>query len=192
MKYIIVAILSYILGSIPAGYILGKFAYKKDIRKMGSGNVGTTNAFRNLGKSAGFLTFALDFLKGFLACLLADKILGENYLYIAMFFVVIGHMFSFILNFKAGKGVATIFGTLVYVDYKYALSLFAIFLIILFITRIVSFSSISLCVIAIVSGFYLYGINIFTICLSVLASIILIKHKDNIKRLRRREEKKIF
>lgn len=192
MIYLVTAILAYLFGSLPSGYLVGRFVYKKDIRKMGSGNVGTTNAFRNFGKCAGILTFALDFLKGFIACFIANWLLGENALYIAMIFVVLGHMFSFILKFKAGKGVATIFGCLMYIDFKFALSLFMIFLILFLLTRIVSFASVSLCVIAIVYGIYEFGISKFTMALSFLAIIILIKHKDNIKRLRRGEEKKIF
>lgn len=110
MKYIIVALIAYLLGSLPSGYYIGKYVFKKDIRTMGSGNIGSTNALRNFGKMAGLSTFILDFLKGYIACFISGKIAGENGMYVAMLFAVLGHMYSFILNFKAGKGIATVFG----------------------------------------------------------------------------------
>ena len=189
---VLIAIISYLLGSIPAGFIIGKLVYKTDIRKMGSGNIGTTNAFRNFGKYAGFATFSLDFFKGILACHIGKLLACANGIYIAMFFVVIGHMFSFLLRFKAGKGVATIFGSLMYINPVFALTLFTIFLILLFLSRIVSFASISLAIIAIIYGLISFGINLFTISLSILSIIILIKHQDNFKRLVKKEEKKMF
>lgn len=192
MKYLIIALVSYILGSLPAGYFIGKIVFKKDIRSMGSGNVGTTNAFRNFGKKAGIATFAFDFLKGVLACFIGDKILGENGTYVAMLFVVLGHMYSFLLNFKAGKGIATVFGALVYIKPAFALVLFLVFLTVFLISRIVSLSSISVSAIAIVASLIKYGFTTFSLSLSAIAILIIIKHRDNIKRLINGEEKKMF
>ena len=192
MKLVLVAILSYIIGSLPAAFLIGKMFFNKDIRTMGSGNVGTTNAIRNFGKLAGLSTFALDLLKGSFACFLGKKIGLDNGMYIAMLFVVLGHMYSFVLHFKAGKGVATTFGALLFVDTKFAISLFIIFLIIFLLTRIVSLSSISMCVITSVMAIYKYGFSTFTFVILILASIILIKHRDNIKRLIKGEEKRLF
>ncbi len=192
MKYLIVALISYLLGSLPAGYFVGKLVFKKDIRSMGSGNIGTTNALRNFGKKAGLATFAFDFIKGMLACLIGNKIIGENGMYTAMFFVVIGHMYSFLLNFKAGKGIATIFGALVYIKPTFALILFLVFLTVFLISRIVSLSSISVSVLAIIASVYKYGLTLFSITLSCLALLIIIKHRDNIKRLMNGQEKKMF
>lgn len=192
MKYLIVALISYILGSLPAGYFIGKFVFKKDIRSMGSGNIGTTNAFRNFGKNAGLATFAFDFLKGVLACFIGNKILGENGTYVAMIFVVLGHMYSFILHFKAGKGIATTFGALVYIKPTFALILFLIFLVVFLTSRIVSLSSISACAIAILASLIKYGFTTFSLTLSFIAILIIIKHRDNIKRLKNGEEKKII
>lgn len=192
MKYLLICVIAYIIGSIPAGYAIGKIFFKQDIRKMGSGNVGSTNALRNFGKLAGLGTFLFDFLKAIVACIIGNKIAGENGLYLAMFFVVIGHMYSFILNFKAGKGIATIFGALVYINPVFALTLFAIFLVVLLTSRIVSLASISAALVAIFYGLYKFGITNFTICLVILALLILYKHKDNFKRLVKGEEKKIF
>lgn len=192
MKYLIVILLSYLIGSIPSGYVIGKIFFKQDIRTMGSGNVGSTNALRNFGKLAGLGTFLFDFSKAIIACIIGKKFAGEEGIYLAMFFVVIGHMYSFVLNFKAGKGIATIFGALVYINSIFALTLFAVFLVVMFASRIVSLASMSAALVAIIYGIYKFGINYFTICLSILALLILYKHKDNFKRLVKGEEKKIF
>ena len=192
MKLIFVAALSYIIGSLPAAYLIGKIFFNQDIRTMGSGNVGTTNAIRNFGKFAGLATFLLDLLKGTFACFLGKKIGSESGMYIAMLFVVLGHMYSFILHFKAGKGVATTFGSLLFVDTKFAIILFIIFLVIFLITRIVSLSSIFMSIITSIMAIYKYGLTTFTFVILILDSIIIIKHRDNIKRLIKGEEKRLF
>ncbi|WP_296113659.1 glycerol-3-phosphate 1-O-acyltransferase PlsY [uncultured Anaerococcus sp.] len=192
MTNLLVAIIAYILGSMPAGYFIGTLIYKKDIRTMGSGNVGTTNALRNFGKKAGLATFAFDFLKGFLACLIGKSLLGEEGMTVAMLFVVLGHMYSFLLNFKAGKGIATVFGALVFIKPIFALIMFAIFFIIVLFSRMVSLGSISVCIIAIFGSIYQYGMNSFTLTLSFIALLIVIKHRGNIKRIIKGEESKLF
>ncbi len=189
---VLIALLSYILGSIPFGFIVGKVFFKTDLRKLGSGNVGATNALRNFGRLAGFTTFLFDFLKGSLACYLGEKFGGEAGQAVAMFFVVIGHMYSFILKFKSGKGVATSFGALLAIDYRFALTLLAIFIVLVLIFRIVSLSSIITAVIAAVLAVFSYKLSYITLAIILIASLVVYKHKDNIKRLKLGEEKKIF
>lgn len=192
MKYLAIAILSYLLGSLPFGYYIGKYIYKKDIRFMGSGNIGTTNALRNFGKKAGLLTFVLDVFKGGLAAFLGNLIAGNDGMSLAMFFVVIGHMYSFLLNFKAGKGIATVFGALIYINPIFALGMFGVFFIIVLLSRMVSLGSICVCLVAIISSLILYRLNSFSLSLSIIAIIIITKHRDNIKRLIKGEENKLF
>lgn len=189
---VLIALLSYILGSIPFGFIVGKVFFKTDLRKLGSGNVGATNALRNFGRLAGFTTFLFDFLKGSLACYLGEKFGGEAGQAVAMFFVVIGHVYSFILKFKSGKGVATSFGALLAIDYRFALTLLAIFIVLVLIFRIVSLSSIITAVIAAVLAVFSYKLSYITLAIILIASLVVYKHKDNIKRLKLGEEKKIF
>lgn len=189
---VLIALLSYILGSIPFGFIVGKVFFKTDLRKLGSGNVGATNALRNFGRLAGFTTFLFDFLKGSLACYLGEKFGGEAGQAVAMFFVVIGHIYSFILKFKSGKGVATSFGALLAIDYRFALTLLAIFIVLVLIFRIVSLSSIITAVIAAVLAVFSYKLSYITLAIILIASLVVYKHKDNIKRLKLGEEKKIF
>ncbi len=188
----LIVILSYILGSIPFGFIIGKVIFKTDLRKLGSGNVGATNALRNFGRLAGFTTFLFDFLKGSLACYLGEKFGGELGQALAMFFVVIGHMYSFVLKFKSGKGVATSFGALLAIDYRFALTLLAIFIVLVLIFRIVSLSSIITAVIAAVLAVFNYKLSYITLAIILTASLVVYKHKDNIRRLKLGEEKKIF
>lgn len=192
MIYFIIALLSYVLGSLPFGYFIGKYIYKKDIRSMGSGNIGTTNALRNFGKVAGLITFLLDALKGAVAAYIGGKIAGENGMYLAMLFVVLGHMYSFLLNFKAGKGIATVFGALIYIKPLFALCMFAVFFVVVLLSRMVSLGSISVCLVAIFASLYKYGFNYFSLSLSIIAIIIVVKHKDNIKRIMEGKENKLF
>lgn len=192
MKFFIIVIISYLLGSLPFGYYIGKYIYKKDIRSMGSGNIGTTNALRNFGKTAGLITFILDAFKGGLAAFIGGLIAGNEGMSLAMFFVVIGHMYSFLLNFKAGKGIATVFGALIYINPKFALGMFAVFFIVVLLSKMVSLGSVCVCLVAIISSIYSYGVSYFSLSLSIIATIILIKHKANIKRIIRREESKLF
>lgn len=188
----LVAVISYILGSIPAGFIISNIIFKTDIRKLGSGNVGATNVFRNFGKGPGFVTFVFDFLKGTLACYIGKKLGGEFGQAVALFFAVLGHMYSFVLKFKAGKGVATAFGSLLAIDYRFALLLLAIFIVILLLFRIVSLASIIAATISGILGFVWFGFLPLSISIFLIASLIVYKHKSNIKRLKAREEKKIF
>lgn len=192
MKYFMIGLISYLLGSLPFGYFIGKYVYKKDIRSIGSGNIGTTNALRNFGKAAGLITFILDALKGGLAAFIGGKIAGENGMSLAMFLVVIGHMYSFLLNFKGGKGIATVFGALIYIKPLFALCMFGVFFVVVLLSRMVSLGSISVCLVAIFASLYKYGINYFSLSLSLIAIIIIIKHKDNIRRIMKGEENKLF
>lgn len=192
MKFFIIAVISYLLGSLPFGYYIGKYIYKKDIRSMGSGNIGTTNALRNFGKTAGLITFILDAFKGGLAAYIGGLIAGNDGMSLAMFFVVIGHMYSFLLNFKAGKGIATVFGALIYINPIFALGMFVVFFIIVLLSRMVSLGSVCVCIVAIISSLYLYRFDYFSLSLSLVAIIIIIKHRANIKRIISNEENKLF
>lgn len=189
---VLIAVISYLLGSLPFGFIVGKIFFKTDIRKLGSGNVGATNALRNFGRTAGFLTFLLDFLKGTIACIIGKKLGAELGQAVSLFFVVIGHMYSFLLHFKSGKGVATSFGALLAIDYKLALILLVIFIAIVLVFRIVSLSSITTAIIAAILALFKYKFSYLSFAISIIAILVVYKHKDNIRRLKLGEEKKIF
>lgn len=189
---LIIALIAYVLGSIPAGFIISKYYYKTDIRKLGSGNVGATNVLRNFGRLPGFITFVFDFLKGAIACYIGKKLGGDLGEAVALFFAVIGHMYSFILKFKAGKGVATAFGSLLAVDYKFALILLLIFIMLVLVFRIVSLSSIISAIVGAVFSFVWFGLTPISFSVLLVACLIIFKHRSNIQRLKMGEEKKIF
>ena len=109
MKLEIIIIISYLLGSIPFGFLLTKIFLNKDIRKIGSGNIGATNALRTGNKTLGYATLILDILKAIIPVIFV-KIYYSDYLYISSLCVFLGHVFPIWLKFKGGKGVATYLG----------------------------------------------------------------------------------
>lgn len=142
---LLIILMSFLLGGIPTGLILGKLITGKDIRAAGSGNIGTTNAFRTLGKGIGALTFVGDCLKGFLAVRLTMWLSGADLLPVAlaMFFVVLGHCYTPLLGFSGGKGVATVCGVGFAVDWRLTIGLLVIFAAVTILSRMVSLGSIT-------------------------------------------------
>jgi glycerol-3-phosphate acyltransferase PlsY len=152
MNYSIVWILAvaYLVGSFPTGYVLVRLFLHKDIRAIGSGNIGTTNVIRTGAKGLGAATFVLDIMKGSVAVLLCDWLVGWSYgtccnhrfsVLIALL-AVLGHVFPVWLKFKGGKGVATGFGVFVVICPWAALAAFGVFALTILITRYVSLGSI--------------------------------------------------
>lgn len=198
MKTIILtAIFSYIIGSIPFGYLAG-LTKGVDIRTLGSKNIGATNVFRNLGKKLGITTFILDMLKGVTAVVIipsvvkyffgAESELNEAYVAITgAICVILGHSFPFTLNFKGGKGVATGLGIAIGLAPIAALTGFALWAIIFRATGYVSLASIiAAAYVALGSWFIDYASansSIIPIVISFLAALVIIKHRTNIQRL---------
>lgn len=188
----VVAIISYILGSIPNAYLIGKYFFNMDIRTLGSGNVGSTNALRNFGRKAGIATLICDALKGFIAVLIAEKLNVEHAVAVSLVFVVLGHMYSVFLNFKSGKGVATSFGALLYIDIKFVLILVGIFILVVLISRMVSLGSILAAISAIFIGYFYFGLTDIFYAIFIIGALIVYKHRANINRIINHEESKIF
>lgn len=190
--FIIGAIVAYLLGSIPSGLWVGQYFFKKDIRQYGSGNLGSTNAFRVLGKKAGSLVLFCDIFKGFLAMILALTIFKQpdiSPLWIASF-AVIGHTFPIFASFKGGKAVATFAGMIL--AYQPLLLLYGliIFLVLLAITRMVSLTA----MVTITLGVFLSLLfNDWTLTLFALAIDIFIiyRHRSNIQRILNGTENKV-
>src|SRR5262245_39906239 len=165
--YFTVALVAYLLGSIPFGYILVKLFLKQDIRQTGSGNIGATNVARSGAKGLAIATLLLDAAKGFLAVAIANvmwpyrldpEIHTGNYLPLALaaLFAIIGHGFPVWLNFKGGKGVATALGAFAALAPLAVLAVLAVFLVTLAITRYVSLGSILSALVFPFSAAYLY------------------------------------
>ena len=140
MQITLIIIFSYLLGSIPFGFLLTKFFLKKDIRKIGSGNIGATNALRTGNKSIGYSTLILDILKAILP-LIFIKIYYNEHLYISSLCIFLGHVFPIWLKFKGGKGVATYVGILCCINLYLGILFGIVWLIIFFISKYSSLSS---------------------------------------------------
>ncbi len=190
-------ILAYLLGSIPTGLWIGQIFFKKNLREYGSGNTGTTNTFRILGKTAGTVTFAIDFLKGTLATLL-PLFLHINGISPMIFglIAVLGHTFPIFAEFKGGKAVATSAGVVLGFSPLFFSYLIIIFIVTLYLGSMISLASIVVAGFAILSVLIFPSLGIilssydflFTLIIILLASIILIRHRDNMERIKNKSE----
>ena len=185
---IIVAMYSYLLGSIPFGLVLTKIFLKKDIREIGSGNIGTTNVLRTGKKSLAVATLVLDLLKGYFSITITF-IYFENLISYSALICFIGHIFPVWLKFKGGKGVATYLGVILALSYKFFLIFGITWLVLSFLFRYASLSSIiSSLIVFVYSYFFIYN---FSLILFIFFVIIIYTHRENIVRLKNSEESKI-
>lgn len=192
MNYILTLLISYFVGTISGSYIIGNLFLNKDIRKYGSGNAGTTNAMRVLGKKAGVLTFLIDFLKGALVTLIIRRIFGDEFVPLAILGAVIGHDFPFYMKFKGGKGVATTLGALALFNFPLTLICYVVWVLGTVLTKMVSVGSILFFVsIIIVYSFMSNLVMSNILIIDIIAVIGIIRHKDNIKRIIAGNENKI-
>ena len=188
MDIFLIGIISYLMGSIPFGYILTKIFLKKDIREIGSGNIGATNALRTGNKSIGYFTLALDILKAIIPVIYV-KIFYQDFLYIASLCAFLGHVFPIWLKFKGGKGVATYVGILFAINLYFGI----IFSICWFVTFFISkFSSLSSLIASASIPIYLFVSTQFNqaIFFTIMFILIFFTHRENIKRLINKEETK--
>ena len=187
MDYLTIIITSYLLGSIPFGLILTKLFLNKDIRNIGSGNIGATNVLRSGNKLIGYSTLLLDILKAILPVIYV-KFYYPDFIYISSLSVFLGHVFPIWLKFNGGKGVATYVGILFSINLIYGL-VFGLTWIIIFLFS--KYSSLSSLLGSISVPIYLFFVNgdqiIFFIIMFVL---IFYTHRENIKRLKNKEESK--
>ena len=197
MTNVLASIIGYLLGSIPFALVIGKVFYNTDIRKLGSGNLGGTNAGRTLGKKAGIAVMVLDVLKAALAMLIANFIDPSSMIY-AGFFATIGHCFPIFAGFRGGKAVSTAFGFLFAVSLMVTKNVplhfllpLLIMVIVLYITKMVSLSSmVAITAAAIIM--WLSGAKlIVSLSVSAIALIVILRHKENIGRILTNTERKI-
>ena len=189
INLIIVAIYSYFLGSMPFGLILTRLFLKKDIRDVGSGNIGTTNVLRTGKKSLAAATLLLDLLKGYFSVVITFHYFEDLISYSALLCFV-GHIFPIWLKFKGGKGVATYLGVILALSYKFFLIFGISWLVLAFLLRFASLSSIVSTLIVFVYS-YFFENNNYSLMLFVFFIIILYTHRENIVRLKNSSENKI-
>lgn len=191
MINIILIIIAYLLGSFPSALVIGKTFYQKDIRNYGSGNLGSTNAFRILGKKGGTAVFILDILKGGLALLIATYGGATISPLIIAVFSLIGHVYPIFANFKGGKAVATTAGIILFYSPALFLTLFIIFMISLKIWKMVSLSS-TIIAIATVIIVWVGDYDLTAkIMFSLISALIIYKHIPNYKRILNGTENKV-
>lgn len=192
-KFISCIIIAYILGNISGGMIFGKLLFNKDIRDYGSKNAGTTNALRVFGIKAGALTFIVDLLKSILACFIGMKLLGLNGVLLAGIFVVLGHNWPVFLNFKGGKGIASSFGFIIFLDYQIAIVAIIMFITIVVLTKYISLGSMLTTTLVLPISYIFFGYRNIYVLLTFLflASLSIFRHKSNIMRLVNGNENKI-
>ena len=201
--YIIVTLISYLIGSISFAVIFGKKIAGIDVREKGSGNAGSTNVLRTAGKKAGALTLVCDLLKGVVAisiALIAGKIAKNTdaalLVQLAAIAVAIGHTFPIFFGFKGGKGVATSLGILLTINWQIGLICLAFWLVIVILTRMVSLGSIGAAILfPILTIFirqnYIIPEGHYFVFSALLATLVVFNHKENIKRLLEGKENKI-
>lgn len=210
IKYILIAVIAYLLGSLNFSIILSEVVKKKDIRDSGSGNAGATNMLRTYGKKAAVGTMIGDILKVALGIIIAFAILDVPMKYIfsnpadaaeiqrvmlykefAGLFCVLGHIFPLYFKFKGGKGVAACTGMVIIVDWRIALILFLIFIGVILISKWISLGSIVIALLYPVLIFAFYKNFILAAVALLFTAIVIVAHRENIKRLAKGTENKI-
>ena len=189
INLIIVAFYSYLLGSIPFGLLLTKIFLKKDIRTVGSGNIGTTNVLRTGNKFLAIATLVLDLFKGYISVYIT-MLYFESLTSLSALICFIGHIFPIWLKFKGGKGVATYLGVILALSYKFFLIFSISWISLSLLFRFASLSSIISTLIVFLYAFFLEIDNSILI-LFIFFVMILFTHKENILRLKNSTENKI-
>jgi glycerol-3-phosphate acyltransferase PlsY len=196
VSYTLTALLGYLLGSIPTGYLVG-LARGVDVRAVGSGNIGATNVFRTLGKPAGIVVLLVDALKGFVACRVVvdlvwnfifpaaqkDSSSREYLLLLAGLTAILGHNYTCWLKFKGGKGIATTAGVLSALMPLALLTILSVWIIIVALTRYVSLGSLAAAVVLPFSAWYFEGSPRMITLAILMAGLAIYKHRSNIQRL---------
>ena len=188
MKIEIIIIFCYLLGSIPFGFLLTKIFLKKDIRNIGSGNIGATNVLRTGNKLIGYSTLVLDILKAIIP-LIFIKIYYIEFIYVASLCIFLGHVFPIWLKFKGGKGVATYIGILCCINLYLGISFGIIWLITFFLFKYSSLSSLIGSLSVPIINFFIFNDEIIFFFI-IMFVLIFYTHRENIKRLLNRTESK--
>ena len=203
MKELLLIIIAYLIGSVPTALIISKKFFGIDIRDYGSGNMGATNTFRVLGSKYGTLVMIFDILKGAVAVGLYNfipsyygsdaELQRTNFMIGLGLSAVVGHIFPLYANFKGGKGVATLFGMLLAMQPVVAISCVGVFLLVLFLTRYVSLSSILAALFLPICVLWIWNENevLYRIFALIVAALVIFTHQKNIGRILRGVESRV-
>lgn len=202
LKYILVVIIAYLLGSISFSVIISKKLAGFDVREKGSGNAGSTNVLRTVGKKGAILTLICDCLKGVIVVLIAYIVSktaqntdGALLVQLAGLAVVLGHTFPIFFNFKGGKGVATSLGVLLIINWQIGLICLVFALLLMALTRFVSLGSVSAAILFPVLTIFIHTHYIvdgsYIIFALLLGAFVVFNHRANVKRLLEGKENKL-
>lgn len=201
MKEFFLIIIAYLIGSIPTALIVSRRFFGVDIRDYGSGNMGATNTFRVLGKKYGSIVMLVDILKGMLAVALYNllpyylhnELERTNFMLALGISAVIGHIFPIYANFKGGKGVATLFGMILAIQPIIAISCVGVFLVVLFLTRYVSLSSMLGAVMLPICVLWIWNddVVLYRVFAILVAAMVILTHQKNIGRILRGVESRV-
>jgi acyl phosphate:glycerol-3-phosphate acyltransferase len=201
MKELILIIIAYLIGSIPTALIISKRFFGIDIRDYGSGNMGATNTFRVLGSRYGTMVMAFDILKGiaavalftFIPYYMSNELERTNFMIGLGLAAVAGHIFPIFAGFRGGKGVATLFGMLLAVQPVIAISCTGVFLLVLFLTRYVSLSSILAALALPICVLWIWNEHevMYRVFALLVAGLVVFTHQKNIGRILRGVESRI-
>ena len=187
METFFVILVSYLCGSIPFGFLLTKFFLKKDIRKMGSGNIGATNVLRTGSKLIGYSTLTLDVLKAIVP-LIIIKFNSPEFIFVSSLSIFLGHVFPVWLKFKGGKGVATYVGMLFCINYILGFVFIISWFIVFILSKYSSLSSMIASLSIPIFCFFIYNENFYFFTMMFI--LVFLTHRENIKRLINNTESK--
>ena len=187
METLFIFSVSYLCGSIPFGFLLTKFFLKKDIRKMGSGNIGATNVLRTGNKLIGYSTLTLDVLKAIVP-LIIIKFNSPEFIFVSSLSIFIGHVFPVWLKFKGGKGVATYVGMLFCINYILGFVFIISWFIVFILSKYSSLSSMIASLSIPIFCFFIYNENFYFFTMMFI--LVFLTHRENIKRLINNTESK--
>ena len=187
MNGILSLVLAYLIGGVPFGYVLVRLRTGRDVRKMGSGNIGATNVFRTTSHSVGILTLLLDILKGSFAVKVASMLTGGDVLWmsLAALGVMVGHAFPVYLKFQGGKAVASFVGAWLYLQTLPLMAVLIVFIVVVAMTRYISLGSI------LAAGLFPFAVWLINhpplavvACAVACGALVIWRHESNIQRLR--------
>jgi len=187
METFFIISVSYLCGSIPFGFLLTKFFLKKDIRKMGSGNIGATNVLRTGNKLIGYSTLTLDVLKAIVP-LIIIKFNSPEFIFVSSLSIFLGHVFPVWLKFKGGKGVATYLGMLFCINYILGFVFIISWFIVFILSKYSSLSSMIASLSIPIFCFFIYNENFYFFTMMFI--LVFLTHRENIKRLINNTESK--
>ena len=189
LEILYTALYSYTLGSIPFGLILTKFFSNKDLRKIGSGNIGATNVLRTGKKILGTLTLLLDVMKSYAAVIITYRYFAD-YIYLSALLCLLGHVFPIWLKFKGGKGIAAFLGILFALSINFGITFIVCWSLILYITKYSSISSLASTGVIFLYSIYLKS-SFESMFFFIIFIIVIYSHRENIARLKSKTENKI-